>query len=194
MSRETLWFHFSRHQRSCFEPAAALIRDTEFAQLELEELVVLTSRIPSKRELFHDLAGLWNHQMFWLSMCPGGGGRPHGPIGELIERSFGTYDKFVHDFKLAAADRYGSGWLWLTWIENRVRIVSTANSDSPLLDGEYVLLALDLWEHAFYLDHQNRRHDYVETFLEELVDWGFANSNLTMKAKERSPGFRISHA
>ena len=177
MSRETLWFHFSRHQRTCFEPAAALIRGSELDRLELADIVVRTSRLPSQRDLFRHVAGLWNHQFYWQSMCPGGGGLPHGPVSAAIDRCFGSYEGFVREFMCSAANCHGSGWIWLTVHQGDVRIVVTANSDCPLVLGQTVLLGLDLWEHAFYLDHQNRRAEYVRSFLEDLVNWDFANRN-----------------
>ncbi len=178
MSRETLWFHFSRHQHVCFQPTLALLSGTPLEGLELEDLIVRTARLPSQAKLSRLLAGLWNHHMFWRSMRPAGGGAPKGPIADLIRRRFGSYDDFVLKFRQAAAAFHGSGWIWLTWVHGDLEIETTANSESPLLDGQVVLLALDMWEHAYYLDHQNRRPEYVRTFLEELVDWDFANRNL----------------
>jgi superoxide dismutase, Fe-Mn family len=178
MSRETLWFHFSRHQHACFESAKALIGGTPLEGLALEDLIVRTARVPAQAKLCHFLAGLWNHHMFWRSMCRGGGGAPRGPIGNLIRRGFGSYQDFAWKFRQVAAGFHGSGWIWLTWAHGDLQIETTANSESPLLDGHVVLLALDMWEHAYYLDHQNRRPEYVRTFLEELVDWDFANCNL----------------
>lgn len=178
LSRETLWFHFSRHQRTCFEPAAALIRGTELDRLALEEIVLRTSRLASQRDLFHHVAGLWNHQVYWQSMRPGGGGPPTGVVGEAIARSFGSYEGFVREFMCRAASCHGSGWIWLTAQAGDVRILVTANSDCPLLLGQTTLLGLDLWEHAYYLDHQNRRAEYVRAFLEDLINWDFASRNL----------------
>ena len=178
MSRETLWFHFARHQRTCYEPAVAIVRGTELDRLELEEVVARASCLKSQRELFQHVAGLWNHQIFWQSMRPGGGGAPDGPVGKAIRRRFGSYEAFVREYISASEDCHGSGWIWLVYQEAEVRVMTTANSDSPLLTGQATLLGLDLWEHAFYLDHQNRRSEYVRTFLEDLVNWDFANQNL----------------
>ncbi|MGC1458396.1 MAG: superoxide dismutase [Steroidobacteraceae bacterium] len=178
MSRETLWFHFSRHQYVSFEAAKAIISNTPLDGLELEEIIVRTARVPAQAKLFQFLSGLWNHHMFWRSMRRGGGGAPSGPVGNLIRREFGSYQDFIWKFKQVAAGFQGSGWMWLTWVHGDLQIETTVNSESPLLDGHIVLLALDMWEHAYYLDHQNRRREYVRTFLEELVDWDFANCNL----------------
>ena len=178
MSRETLWFHFARHQRTCFEPALALIRDTELERLELEDIVLRASQMPSQGELFQHAAGLWNHQMFWKSMRPGGGGAPGGLIGQAVRERFGTYESFVREFMCTSAGCHGSGWIWLASCDDGIQLVVTSNSDSPLLHGQTALLGLDLWEHAFYLDHQNRRAEYVRVFLEELINWDFAEKNL----------------
>lgn len=178
MSRETLWVHFSRHHHACFESAVALLAGTAFEGLDLEELIVRTAAVPSQTKLSHVLAGLWNHHMFWQSMRPAGGSAPHGPIGNLIQRRFGSYHDFSRKFRQTAAGLHGSGWIWLTWAHGELHIETTTNSASPLIDGHVVLLALDMWEHAYYLDHQNRRSEYVRTFLEELVNWEFANRNL----------------
>lgn len=178
MSREALWFHFSRHQHDCFEPAMKLLSGTSLEGLELEDLIRRTSLARSQEKLSHLLGGLWNHHMFWRSMRPGGGGAPKGPIGDLMRRRFGSYDDFLVRFKQTAEGFHGSGWIWLTLASGELQIETTVNSQSPLLNGQVVLLALDMWEHAYYLDHQNRRREYVRTYLEELIDWDFANRNL----------------
>jgi Fe-Mn family superoxide dismutase len=182
MSCEALWFHFSRHQHGCFEPAMALLGGSRVEGLELEDLIVRTARVRSQAKLANLLGGLWNHHMFWQSMRPAGGGAPKGPIGDLIRRRFGSYEDFVLKFKHTAAAFHGSGWIWLTLVQGDLQIEATANSDSPLLNGRVVLLAFDMWEHAYYLDHQNRRREYVRTYLEELVNWDFANRNLIQAA------------
>lgn len=178
MSRDTLWFHFSQHQRGCFDRTVELLRGSGLEHLGLEDLIHATARVRDQRELFHHAAGTWNHNFFWKSMRPGGGGEAHGPIAQFLHARFGSYAGFVREFKDAAARLFGNGWLWLTWKAGTIRLVATANADTPLVHGHTPLLALDLWEHAYYLDHQNRRIAYVTTYLEELVDWDFANRNL----------------
>ena len=175
MSRDTLWFHFSQHQRACFDRTADLVRGTELEHLTLEDLIRVTAHAPGRRALHRHAAGSWNHNFFWKSMRPGGGGAAHGLIGQCIRARFGNYENFVREFKNTAAGLFGNGWLWVTWKAGVVQIVATANADTPIIRGHTALLALDLWEHAYYLDHQNRRSAYVTTFLEELVDWDFAN-------------------
>ena len=185
MSADTLVFHFSQHQRGEFDRAAALIRGTALDQLTLEELVRKTARTPALRALYQYAAGTWNHSFFWKSMRPGGGGRAHGLIAERIGAHFGDYEAFVRQFNSAAAALFGNGWLWVTLKDGVIEIVTTTNADTPIVRGHIPLLALDLWEHAYYLDHQNRRSAYVTSFLDELVDWDCANRILHQRMEGR---------
>jgi Fe-Mn family superoxide dismutase len=190
MSRDAVVFHFLRHQRVCFDRMRALARGTGHEELALEELIRVSERNPALRALHHYAAEVWNHNLFWRSMRPGGGGPAHGQTAEALRSRFGSYERFAHDFKSAAREHFGSGWLWLVWREGAVEIVTTANAATPLTRGDSALLALDLWEHAYYLDHQNRRSAYVSAWLEELVSWEHANTllaELTAAAPARAP-------
>jgi len=178
MSRDTLVFHFLRHQRVCFDRMRALVHGTEFEDLPLDDLVRVTERNPAQHGIYRYAAEVWNHNLFWRSMRPQGGGAAHGLMGEHIRARFGSYERFTRDFREAASAHFGSGWLWLVWRCGALEIVVTSNSATPLVRGDTALLALDLWEHAYYLDHQNRRGAYVTAFLEELVNWDFANRTL----------------
>ena len=178
MSRDTVVFHFLHHQRVCYERMRALIRGTGLEELTLEELIRVTERDPGHRALYGYAAEVWNHNVFWRSMRPRGGGAAHGRMGEELRRRFGSYERFTHTLSSAVSAHFGSGWLWLVWRGAAPEIVVTHNAATPLARGETVLLALDLWEHAYYLDHQNRRAAYVATFLDELVSWEFANQAL----------------
>lgn len=178
MSRDTLVFHYLRHQRVCYDRVRVLVRDTGFEELTLEELVRATHHDPAHRALHRYAAEACNHTFFWRSMRPLGGDAAHGRVGELLRRRFGSYERFVRRFKSAASAHFGSGWLWLVWRNGTLEIAATHDAGTPLVHGDRPLLALDLWEHAYYLDHQNRRAAYVNAFLEELVGWEFANSVL----------------
>jgi Fe-Mn family superoxide dismutase len=178
MSRDTLVFHFLRHQRVCYDRMLAMLRGTEFEALTLEELVCVTERNPAHHALYRFAAEVWNHDLFWRSMRPHGGGAPSGPIAQHIGARFGSYERFTREFREAASAHFGSGWLWLVWRAGTLEIVTTSNAGTPLVRGDTALLALDLWEHAYYLDHQNRRAAYVNTFLEELVSWEDASRAL----------------
>lgn len=188
MSRDSVVFHFLRHQRVCFDRMRALARDTALEELSLEELIRVTERSPAHHALYRYAAEVWNHNVFWRSMRPRGGGAAHGRIGEALLQRFGSYERFVHKWKTAASAHFGSGWLWLVWRDGAPEILVTRNAQTPLSRGEPALLALDLWEHAYYLDHQNRRAAYVSSFLEELVNWEFANGVLAALARSAAAG------
>lgn len=178
MSRDTLVFHFLRHQRVCFDRMQAMVRGTQLESLPLEELIRVTERNPSQHAVYRYAAEVWNHDFYWRSMRPKGGGTATGPIGEAVRVRFGSQERFARDFKDAASALFGSGWLWLVWRGGALEIITTSNAGTPLVRGDVALLGLDLWEHAYYLDHQNRRSAYVSAFLEELVNWEFANRRL----------------
>jgi superoxide dismutase, Fe-Mn family len=181
MSADTLVFHFSQHQRGDFAQTAALIRGTALDRLPLEELVRTTARTSGGRMIYQRAAEVWNHNFFWKSMRPAGGGAARGLIADCIDAHFGDYEAFVREFKNAAAALFGNGWLWVTLKDGTIQIVTTTSADTPIIRGHIPLLALDLWEHAYYLDHQNRRSAYVTSFLEELVDWDCANRILRQR-------------
>jgi Fe-Mn family superoxide dismutase len=178
LSRDTLVFHFLRHQRVCFDRMLAMVRGSELAELPLEELIRVTERNPAQHTIYRYAAEVFNHNLYWNSMRPRGGGAAHGAAGELVRVRYGSYERFVREFKDAAAAHFGSGWVWLVWRAGTLEIVTTSNAGTPLVRGDQPLLALDLWEHAYYLDHQNRRSAYVSAFLDELVNWEFANGRL----------------
>src|ERR1700730_13322620 len=178
MSRDTLVFHFLRHQRVCFDRMVAMLRGTELEALPLDDVIRVTERNPAQHVIYRYAAEVWNHNFFWRSMCPRGGGAAPGLIGELIRARFGSYERFVREFKEAASGHFGSGWLWVVLRAGGLGIVTTSNAGTPLVRGDTALIALDLWEHAYYLDHQNRRGAYVNTLLEGLVNWEEANRTL----------------
>jgi Fe-Mn family superoxide dismutase len=195
LSRDTLVFHFLRHQRVCFDRMLAMIRGTELEELPLDELIRVTQRNPAQHAIYRYAAEVFNHNLYWNSMRPRGGGAAQGPAGELVRARFGSHERFVREFKDAATGHFGSGWLWLVSRAGTLEIVTTSNAGTPLVRGDQPLLALDLWEHAYYLDHQNRRSAYVSAFLEELVNWEFANrmlAELPATSEARSPRPRVA--
>jgi len=194
VSRDTLVFHFLRHQRVCYDRLQGLIRGTELAELSLEELICATERNPAQHAIFRWAAEVWNHNLYWQSMRPRGGGSAHGQVADEIRRRFGSYERFAGDFREAANGHFGSGWIWLVWRRDALQIVSTSNAGTPLVRGDVALLALDLWEHAYYLDFQNRRAAYVNAFLEELVDWDCANRILGERATGGRPARALTTA
>ena len=191
ISRDTLVFHSLRHQRVCYDRLQSLIRATDLAELSLEELIHRTEGRPAQHDVFRWAAEVWNHNLYWRSMRPRGGGSAYGPVADHIRRRFGSYERFAREFRDSANAHFGSGWMWLVWRKDTLQLVSTSNASTPLVRGDVALLALDLWEHAYYLDFQNRRAAYVNGFLEELVDWDCANRILAIQS---APVARMARA
>jgi Fe-Mn family superoxide dismutase len=152
-----------------------LIDGTDSAGKSLEQIIMAAEAGP----LFNNAAQVWNHTFFWNGMKPGGGGAPTGEVGERIAAAFGSHEQFVEAFKAAAVGRFGSGWAWLVLSGGQLEIVSTPNAEMPVPPAKKALLTVDVWEHAYYLDYQNRRPDWVQTFFDKLVNWEFVAANLT---------------
>jgi Fe-Mn family superoxide dismutase len=155
-----------------------LVENTPFANQSLEEVIRATAKDESKIQIFNNAAQSWNHTFFWNCMRPRGGGQPSGDVLKAIEQSFGGVDKFKQQFKEAATTQFGSGWAWLVRDGSALKITKTPNAVDPLAQGQTALLTCDVWEHAYYLDYQNRRPDFVQTFLDSLVNWDFVAKNL----------------
>jgi len=178
MSAETFSFHHGKHHAAYVANLNKLIEGTDLANKSLEEIIKATFGDPSKAGIFNNAAQVWNHTFFWESMKPGGGGAPTGPIADKINADFGGYDKFAEAFKTAAATQFGSGWAWLVLDSGTLKVTKTPNAENPLVHGQTPLLTLDVWEHAYYLDYQNRRPDFISAYLEHLVNWDAANARL----------------
>lgn len=178
MSAETFSYHHGKHHAAYVANLNKLIEGTELANKSLEEIIKTTFGDPDKVGIFNNAAQVWNHTFFWESMKPGGGGAPTGPIADKINADFGGYDKFVEAFKTAAATQFGSGWAWLVLEDGTLKVTKTPNAENPLVHGQTPLLTLDVWEHAYYLDYQNRRPDFISAYLEHLVNWDAANARL----------------
>ena len=186
VSRRTLAAHHGRHHAGYVEKTRALVRTTPLESASLEE-IVRASAEKTHTALFNAAAQAWNHAFYWRSMRPGGGGEAQGPIAGLIEDSFGSQRAFLQQFVTAAGDHFASGWAWLVLDGTRLRIVDTSNADTPLITTQVPLLTVDVWEHAYYLDYQHRRLDYIAAFLAHLVNWDFANHNLALASNARPP-------
>ncbi len=178
ISTKTLEFHHDKHHAAYVANANKMIAGTDLADRSLEEIIRAAAASPEKKGLFNNAAQIWNHTFLWHSMAPNGGGKPSGEIAERIQQDFGGYDDFAEKFSAAAVGQFGAGWAWLVLDGGKLKVEATANADTPLVHGKKALLPCDVWEHAYYLDFQNRRPDYVKTFLEKLVNWQFANTNL----------------
>jgi Fe-Mn family superoxide dismutase len=177
MSAETLELHHGKHHRSYVDNLNRLIENTAQANMPLEEIIRL-----SEGKVFNNAAQVWNHDFFWNSLTPGGGGAPGGELGRRISDAFGSHEKFATEFAAAAAGQFGSGWAWLVVRNGRLAITTTSNADLPLKHDEHALLTLDVWEHAYYVDHRNQRPRYIQTFLDHLANWNFAQANLSKAA------------
>ncbi len=178
VSARTLEFHYGKHHRGYIDKLNKAIEGSDYAGLSLEE-VVKRSAAAGETGIFNNAAQSWNHEFLWHSMSPNGGGKPAGEMANLIEQSFGGLEKFHQRFTEAATGQFGSGWTWLVQdASGALKILGTANADTPLTGEAAPLLTLDVWEHAYYLDYQNDRGGYIGTFLDHLVNWEFAARNL----------------
>jgi len=178
ISATTLDFHHGKHHNAYVTNTNKLIEGTDLDHSTLETIIKVSAADPSKAGLFNNAAQVFNHTCYWQSMSPEGGGPPTGLIEEKINARYGSYEKFAEEFKAAGATHFGSGWAWLVLEKGKLQIVKTANADTPIAHDQLPLLTVDVWEHAYYLDYQNRRPDYLNTFLEKLVNWDFANACL----------------
>jgi len=178
ISADTLSFHHGKHHNTYVVNLNNLVAGTDFEGKSLEDIMKATAGDAGKAGVFNNAAQVWNHTFYWNSMKPNGGGKPTGALAAKIDEDFGSYDAFVEAFKTAGATQFGSGWAWLVLADGKLEVRKTPNAECPLTDGVTPLLTMDVWEHAYYLDFQNRRPDYMTTFLESLVNWDFAAANL----------------
>ena len=179
-SARTFSFHHGKHHKAYVDNLNKLLPGSPFEDQTLEKIIRATASDVGKAGFFNNAAQVWNHTFFWHCMAPNGGGRPTGFIAERIEAAFGSYEKFAEQFKAAAVGRFGSGWGWLVLDGGELKIMSTPNAETPLAQGKVALLTVDVWEHAYYLDYQNRRPDFVQTFLDHLVNWDFVAQHLSL--------------
>jgi Fe-Mn family superoxide dismutase len=178
ISARTVSFHYGKHHQTYVDNLNKMIAGTLLEKHTLEKIVCETAGLSDKSSVFNNAAQVWNHDFYWKSVKPGGGGKPGGRLMQMIDKSFGGYDAFKNDFVNAALAQFGSGWVWLVQEGEKVKIMKTSNADTPLAHEQNALMTCDVWEHAYYLDYQNRRKDYVLVFLDKLVNWDFAASRL----------------
>lgn len=179
ISERTVRFHYEKHHAGYVAKTRRAIAAADYGTTGLAEIIRQTHRRPGRLALYNNAAQAFNHDFYWKSLKPGGGGGPEeGSVSELLEKAFGGYEAFRRAFATTANEQFGSGWVWLVRHEGKGKIVATSNADTPLTDGAVPLLCVDLWEHAYYLDYQNRRADYVTACLDHLLNWDFAAQNL----------------
>jgi Fe-Mn family superoxide dismutase len=177
ISGKTVGLHYGKHHKGYVDKLNELVRGTEFAEMSLEQIVTGTTGHPEWVEIFECAAQAWNHAFYWKSMRPNGGGEPPLAFRQRIERDFGSVAACRKAFAAAAVSQFGSGWAWLVVDAGRLAVVKTSNADTPLMSGMKPLLAIDVWEHAYYVDFENRRADYVSAVLDKLINWEFALQN-----------------
>ncbi len=178
MSAKTLDFHYGKHHQAYVTNLNNLLKDSPLAKESLEAVIKASAKDETKAGIFNNAAQVWNHTFFWNSLKPNGGGQPNGKVAQALEKGFGGLSGFQEQFKQAAATQFGSGWAWLVLDGGALKITKTPNAMTPLVQGQTALLTCDVWEHAYYLDYQNRRPDFVQTFLDKLVNWDFVAKNL----------------
>ncbi len=178
ISANTLSFHHGKHHAAYVANLNKLIEGGPLASKPLVDIIENAAGNPDKVGIFNNAAQTWNHTFFWNSMSPTGGGAPPAALAERIDAAFGSLDAFKEQFKAAAVSQFGSGWAWLVLDKGELKITKTGNADLPLAHGQKALFTVDVWEHAYYLDYQNRRPDFVQTVLDRLINWSFIAENL----------------
>ncbi len=177
ITAKTISFHYGKHHKGYVDNLNKLIAGTEYADLSLEKIITSTAGKPEKTAIFNNAAQTWNHTFYWNSLTPKGGGEPPAALKQKIEASFGSVDACKKELASASVSQFGSGWAWLVLESGVLKVVKTANADIPMTMGFTPILTIDVWEHAYYLDYQNRRADYANAVLDKLINWEFALQN-----------------
>lgn len=178
ISANTIGFHYGKHHKGYVDNLNRLLAGSDLADLSLEKIVTATAGKADKTAIFNNAAQIWNHTFYWNSLRPNGGGEPPAALKKRIEASFGSVDTLKKELATAAMSQFGSGWAWLVADGDKLKVIRTANADLPQTAGLKPLLTIDVWEHAYYLDYQNRRADYVNALIDKLINWEFALQNL----------------
>jgi Fe-Mn family superoxide dismutase len=177
ISARTVALHHGKHHKAYVDKTNELIGGTQFEGQALERIVLATTGKPEHKELFNNAAQAWNHAFYWRSLKPRGGGAPSGGLAEKIE-AFGGLEALKKKLATAGVKQFGSGWAWLVSDAKGLNVVSTPNAEVPFTKGSTPLLTIDVWEHAYYVDYQNRRPDYLQAVIDKLINWDFAAENL----------------
>jgi superoxide dismutase, Fe-Mn family len=181
ISGKVIEFHYGKHHKTYVDKTNELVKGTELQGKSLEDIIRATYGKADKTPLYNAASQVWNHDFYWQSMKPKGGGTPSGDLGKRLTADFGSVDAFAKEWSTAANGQFGSGWAWLIEDAGKLKVVKTSNADNPIALGKKPILTIDVWEHAYYLDYQNRRADYVKAFLDSLANWDFAAANLARK-------------
>lgn len=178
ISTNTIGFHYGKHHQGYVNNLNKLVTGTPMTDQPLESIIMATAGKADQTAIFNNAAQVWNHTFYWNSLRPKGGGKPTGALIQQIEKDFGSFDAFKAEFAKAATSQFGSGWAWLVKDGDKLAITKTGNADTPFIHGQKPLLTIDVWEHAYYLDYQNRRADYIAAVMDHLINWEFAAQNL----------------
>jgi len=178
ISANTIGFHYGKHHKTYVDNLNNLVKGTDLEGQSLEAIVAATAGKADKAGVFNNAAQVWNHTFYWNCLRPNGGGAPPAKLAQMIDTGFGSFDNFKKEFAQACVTQFGSGWGWLVAEGGALKVVKTANAEVPFTRGQKPLLTIDVWEHAYYLDYQNRRADYVNAVIDKLLNWQFAEDNL----------------
>jgi len=178
ISANTLAFHYGKHHRAYVDTANKLIAGSAFAEMPLERIVRSSAAEAAYAAIFNSAAQAWNHSFYWQSRRPKGGGGPPVALKMLMDESFGGVEQCKKELSSIAVGQFGSGWAWLVQGKDKLKVIKTSNAHTPIEQGLNPLLAIDVWEHAYYLDYRNRRADHVNAVLDKLINWEFALQNL----------------
>jgi superoxide dismutase, Fe-Mn family len=178
ISANTLSFHHGKHHKAYVDNLNNLVKGTDYESAPLEKIIKETAGKADKAPIFNNAAQVFNHTFYWNCLRGGAGGRPTGRIAQMIDSDLGGYDTFKKDFAQAGVTQFGSGWAWLVVEGGKLKLVKTPNAETPMTKGQTPLLTIDVWEHAYYLDYQNRRPDHVNAVIDKLLNWSFAEENL----------------
>jgi Fe-Mn family superoxide dismutase len=184
ISARTIGLHYGKHHRAYVTKLNELVAGTTYADMPLEKVIRETASGGDKQKIFNNAAQAWNHTFFWNCLAPKGGGKPSGDLASRIDSDLGGYDRFKQDFSKAAVECFGSGWAWVADRGGKLEIFATSNADNPLTKGATPILTIDVWEHAYYVDYENRRPEFVGAVIDKMLNWEFAAKRLS-EAKQR---------
>jgi len=178
ISARTIGLHYGKHHRTYVDKLNELVAGTRLAEMPLEQVIVESARDKERQKIFNNAAQAWNHTFFWNCLRPAGSGGPQGELARRIDADLGGVDRFKQDFAKAAVDCFGSGWAWLVERDGKLAVIATSNAGTPIATGATPLLTIDVWEHAYYIDYQNRRPEFVDAVIGRLLNWEFAQQQL----------------
>jgi len=178
MSEETLDLHHGKHHQTYIDKLNGFIKDTEMSKMSLEDIILKSSKEKSMTGIFNNASQHWNHNLFWKCMKPNGGGKMPPRLEKKLISDFGTIDEFKNKFKEAGVTQFGSGWCWLSIHNSKLIVTKTANAANPLIENMKPILGCDVWEHSYYIDYRNRRPEYLDKFIDNLINWEYVDSLL----------------